>query len=119
MQSKKQLNKIKVMKQSKQQDTNVKLFMQTEAYNQLNIKLKAEINNNSQAFNCKIPQPSNLLVFTPKSPMLSAERKALKNAKRDFKLMPDQGREAIIEALVGSPMPNWNIIFKPRRKNLS
>jgi len=103
-------------KKSKQQDTNVKVFMQTEAYNQLNTTLQLQLNNNSQVFNLKLPQPSNLLeprVFVKRS---KTERDELKRLKYTFKLNPDKGRDEIVGALVNTPMPNWNIKFSERRK---
>lgn len=105
---------------SKQVDTNVKLFMQTETYSQLRDALQNQINVNSQAFNLKIPQPSNLVEPTDhtKVKMTRVERDALKKAKYTFKANPDKGRDEMVKELINAPAPNWNVVVRERRKNI-
>lgn len=101
-------------------ETNIKVFLQTEAYQIERNAVQFALNNNSQAFNSKIPQPSNLVEPKPiggLNPMAKTktERTELKHAKKAFAKNPDAGRENIVTALVQSDMPNWNIVFKERK----
>lgn len=105
------------MKQNVPKDFNIKYFLMSEAYTQLRTKLHSEINTNSQSFNLKIPQPSNLLEPKPIGVgKTKAERDACKKAKYTFEANPDKGRDEIVKELVNAPMPNWNVRFRERRR---
>ena len=104
---------------AKQQDINVKIFMQTREYDRLNEELQTQINHNSQMFNIKFPSRyTNLIEPTGhlKVKLTKTERGEIKKHKYTFKLHPDKGREDLVKILVNAPLPDWNIKFVERRK---
>ena len=72
----------------KQETINIKQFMQSERYANLNEEIKREINHDSINYNLKIPQQSNLIDFDKRIKEFTktvAERVLLKQSRKAYK----------------------------------